>query len=64
LKETPNAPLLHRGLGSLFERTGRLTDAAREYIEYARLAPNTPDSRSILERAAALGAPADGPSGL
>lgn len=64
LKETPNAPLLHRGLGSLFERTGRLTDAAREYMEYARLAPNTPDSRSILERAAALGAPDDGPSGL
>ncbi len=64
LKETPNAPLLHRGLGSLFERAGRLTDAAREYMEYARLAPNTPDSRSILERAAALGAPDDGPSGL
>lgn len=64
LKETPNAPLLHRGLGSLFERTGRPTDAAREYMEYARLAPNTPDSRSIAERAAALSAPADGPSGL
>jgi tetratricopeptide (TPR) repeat protein len=64
LRETPNAPLLHRGLGSLFERTGRLTDAAREYMEYARLAPNTPDSRSISERAAALSAPDNGPSGL
>jgi Flp pilus assembly protein TadD len=64
LKETPNAPLLHRGLGSLFERTGRMTDAAREYMEYARLAPNTPDSRSISERAGALSAPDDGTSGL
>jgi Flp pilus assembly protein TadD len=64
LTQTPNAPLLHRGLGSLFERMGRPTEAAREYMEYARLAPNTPDSRSISERAAALSAPADGPSGL
>jgi predicted Zn-dependent protease len=64
LKETPNAPLLHRGLGSLYERSGRLTDAAREYKAYARLAPNTPDSRSILERAVALGGPDDGSSGL
>ena len=64
LKATPNAPLLHRGLGSLFERTGRLTDAVREYNEYARLAPNTPDSRRISERAAALGGSDDGSSGL
>jgi Flp pilus assembly protein TadD len=64
LRETPNAPLLHRGLGSLFERAGRLTDAAREYQEYARLAPNTPDSRKISERAAALSAPDGESSGI
>lgn len=64
LRETPNAPLLHRGLGSLFERTGRLTDAAREYNEYARLAPNSPDSRRISERAAALGGSDDSSNGL
>jgi predicted Zn-dependent protease len=63
LRETPNAPCFTAGW-VLVERAGRPADAAREYQEYARLAPNTPDSRKISERAAALSAPEGESSGL
>lgn len=45
------APLLHRGLGSLLERTGDTAEAVKEYREYARLAPNNPDARTLADRA-------------
>lgn len=45
------APLLHRGLGSLLERTGDVTAAVKEYREYARLAPNAPDAKQLADRA-------------
>jgi tetratricopeptide (TPR) repeat protein len=46
-----DAPLLHRGLGSLLERTGDMEAAVKEYREYARLAPNAPDARQLADRA-------------
>jgi tetratricopeptide (TPR) repeat protein len=49
-----NAAGLHRALGSLLERAGRAAEAAAEYREYARLAPNAPDAKSLLDRAATL----------
>jgi tetratricopeptide (TPR) repeat protein len=52
----PDAPLLHRRLGSLFERTGRAREAATAYREYARLAPNAPDAKELAERAERLDA--------
>jgi predicted RNA polymerase sigma factor len=45
------APLPHRGLGSLLERTGQYADAVKEYREYARLAPNAPDAKQLADRA-------------
>jgi predicted Zn-dependent protease len=45
------APLLHRGLGSLLERSGDAAEAAKEYREYARLAPNAPDAKQLADRA-------------
>jgi predicted Zn-dependent protease len=45
------APLLHRGLASLLERTGDMAEAVKEYREYARLAPNAPDARQLAARA-------------
>jgi predicted Zn-dependent protease len=45
------APLLHRGLGSLLERSGDVAEAAKEYREYSRLAPNAPDARQLADRA-------------
>jgi predicted Zn-dependent protease len=49
-----DAPLLHRGLASLLERTGSavsIAEAVKEYREYARLAPNAPDARQLADRA-------------
>jgi predicted Zn-dependent protease len=45
------APLPHRGLGSLLERTGQYAEAAKEYREYARLAPGTADAKQLEDRA-------------
>lgn len=45
------APLLHRGLASLLERTGAMAEAVKEYREYARLAPSAPDARQLADRA-------------
>lgn len=46
-----SAPLLHRGLGSLLERSGDVGEAVKEYREYARLAPNAPDAKQLADRA-------------
>jgi tetratricopeptide (TPR) repeat protein len=54
LQLTPDAPILHRGLGNLLERTGDAAAAAREYREYVRLAPGNADARMFEERAAKL----------
>jgi Flp pilus assembly protein TadD len=54
LKLSPQTPLLHRGLGSVLERSGRSAEAAAAYREYARLAPNAPDAAEIAARAARL----------
>ena len=51
LSRDAQAPLLHRGLGSLLERNGQLADAVAEYREYARLAPNAADAQQLAERA-------------
>jgi tetratricopeptide (TPR) repeat protein len=51
LDRKPDAAMLHRGLGSIFERAGRPSEAAAEYREYARLAPQGADARSLSERA-------------
>src|SRR5215470_13474389 len=45
------APLPHRGLGSLLERTGQYAEAAKEYREYARLAPGAADAKQLEDRA-------------
>jgi Flp pilus assembly protein TadD len=45
------APLLHRGLASLLERSGDVAEAVKEYREYARLAPNAPDAQQLADRA-------------
>ena len=45
------APLLHRSLGSLLERSGDVVEAVKEYREYARLAPNAPDAKQLADRA-------------
>jgi predicted RNA polymerase sigma factor len=54
LKENQDVAQYHRDLASFLERAGRITEAAAEYREYARLAPNAPDSKMLIERASAL----------
>lgn len=54
LRTQPETPLLQRQLGSVLERSGRRQDAAAAYRAYAALAPNAPDARELLERAARL----------
>ena len=51
LDATPDAALLHRGLASLLERTRNISEAVDEYRAYARLAPEAPDAKEMLERA-------------
>lgn len=51
IQEHPDAPLLHRGLASVLERSGQLAAAIAEYREYARLAPDSPDAQQLRERA-------------
>jgi Flp pilus assembly protein TadD len=55
LRRTPDVPILHRNLGSLLERSGRTAEAVQEYRAYARLAPNAPDVKELLDRADRLG---------
>jgi Flp pilus assembly protein TadD len=54
LAKSPDSPALHKQLASLLERSGRPEEAARQYREYARLAPNAGDARELAERAARL----------
>ncbi len=54
LRAQPEAPLLQRQMGSVLERSGRPRDAAAAYRAYAGLAPNAPDAKDLLARAARL----------
>jgi len=60
IQRDPQTPSLRRRLGSLLEQSGRPQEAAREYREYSRLAPNAPDAKDFAERAARLEAPGGG----
>jgi tetratricopeptide (TPR) repeat protein len=46
----PNDARSHLGLAVSLRAMGRREDAAREFAEYQRLAPNTPTERQFLER--------------
>ena len=54
LRAQPQAPLLQRQLGSVLERSGRPREAAAAYRAYAEQAPNAPDAKELLARAARL----------
>jgi predicted Zn-dependent protease len=43
-------PVAHRGLGMLYEKLGRINDAATEYEKYIELAPNASDRERIKRR--------------
>ena len=51
---TSPAPVLHRALGSMLERTGKPAQAAAAYREYVRLAPNGDDAALMAGRAEKL----------
>jgi beta-barrel assembly-enhancing protease len=48
------APVAHRGLGMLYEKLGRGTDAAAEYEKYLELSPSAIDRQRIQRRIEAL----------
>ena len=48
------APVAHRGLGMLYEKLGRGSDAAAEYEKYIELSPSAIDRERIQRRIAAL----------
>jgi len=48
------APVVHRGLGMLYEKLGRGTDAAAEYEKYLQLSPSAIDRERIQRRVEAL----------
>ena len=48
------APVAHRGLGMLYEKLGRGSDAAAEYEKYLELSPSAIDRERIQRRIAAL----------
>ena len=54
IAQNPQAPRLHRDLGSLLERSDRIPEAIAEYREYARLAPQSADAKQLEERAELL----------
>jgi tetratricopeptide (TPR) repeat protein len=47
-------PVVHRGLGMLYEKLGRANDAASEYEKYIELAPAAIDRERIKRRIEAL----------
>ncbi|HEV7746470.1 MAG TPA: M48 family metalloprotease [Pyrinomonadaceae bacterium] len=47
-------PVIHRGLGMLYEKLGRANDAASEYGKYIELAPAAIDRERIKKRIEAL----------
>lgn len=54
LKLTPDAPLLHTGLGRAYDEMGQWKEAAAEYRESVRLAPNSENAKPLAARAEAL----------
>ncbi len=62
LKLTPDAPLLHTGLGRAYDEMGKWKEAAAEYRESVRLAPNSENAKPLTERADALDKIAKGQS--
>jgi regulator of sirC expression with transglutaminase-like and TPR domain len=48
------APVAHRGLGMLYEKLGRGTDAVAEYEKYLELSPSAIDRGRIQRRIEAL----------
>jgi predicted Zn-dependent protease len=48
------APVAHRGLGMLYEKLGRTSDAAAEYEKYLELSPAANDRGRIQKRVEAL----------
>ena len=48
------APVAHRGLGLLYEKLGRGSDAAAEYEKYLELSPSATDRERIQRRIEAL----------
>jgi len=48
------APVAHRGLGMLYEKLGRGSDAAAEYEKYLELSPSAIDRQRIQRRIEAL----------
>jgi regulator of sirC expression with transglutaminase-like and TPR domain len=43
-------PVVHRGLGMLYEKLERRTDAAAEYEKYLELSPSASDRARIQRR--------------
>ncbi len=56
LRLSPDAPVLHRALGSVLERADQPREAAEAYRKYVELAPNAPDAAEIRARAQRLAA--------
>jgi predicted Zn-dependent protease len=50
-------PVTHRGLGMLYEKLGRVNDAAGEYQKYIELAPSAQDRERIQRRIEGLTKP-------
>jgi tetratricopeptide (TPR) repeat protein len=48
------APVVHRGLGMLYEKLGRGSEAAAEYEKYLELSPSAIDRERIQRRIEAL----------
>jgi predicted RNA polymerase sigma factor len=46
--------MAHRGLGMLYEKLGRTSDAAAEYEKYLELSPTANDRGRIQKRVEAL----------
>ncbi len=51
LQRDPSAVLLHQGLGATYEKQRRWKEAASEYRESVRLAPNGPNAKTLADRA-------------
>jgi regulator of sirC expression with transglutaminase-like and TPR domain len=54
LKAENPAPVAHRGLGMLYEKLGRETDAVAAYEKYLELSPSAIDRGRIQRRIEAL----------
>jgi Flp pilus assembly protein TadD len=54
IEQSPQVPLLRLHLANMLERSGRPQEAAQNYHEYARLAPNAADAKELEDRAQRL----------